>query len=86
MDECDASNLDSPIAIGECRTDVTNYLFPDGCTMSDFIGNCAADSSEHQRDFVRCVRELARQWRRDGLISPRQRAQIVHCAAKATVP
>ena len=81
-DQCQDSNLASTIIIGDCDSGVQNQLFPDGCTMRDLIGQCAANVKT-QGTFVSCVDNLTTGWKKKGYISGREKDAIVSCAAKA---
>ena len=89
IDECDAcpdSDLNETILIDGCDTGVANMMLGDGgCTMADEIAGCAEGVTRHG-EFVSCVARLTNEWRRDGLISGRERGRIRQCAAQAEIP
>jgi hypothetical protein len=85
-DACPASILDPTIFIDGCDTGVGNVMPGDeGCTMADEIAACAADASSHGA-FVSCVAHLTNAWKRDRLITGRERGRIQRCAALANKP
>jgi len=85
VDYCPQSNTEATIIIDGCTSGVKNYLFYDGCTMSDLIAECANDARNHGR-FVRCVSHLTNDWKRYGLISGKEKGAIQRCAAKSDIP
>ncbi|MBI1824935.1 MAG: hypothetical protein HY287_14520 [Planctomycetes bacterium] len=85
-DLCPESNIEPTVAVEDCTTEVTNLTVHDGCTMNDLINACAAKPQVHRRDFVRCVRQLAAEWRHDGLITLRDQREIVRCASQKRTP
>jgi len=88
-DDCDAcpnSDLAATIVIDDCDTRVPNRMLGDeGCTMADRVAECAEGARNHGA-FVNRVAHLANQWKRQGLISVRQAAAILRCAARADIP
>ncbi len=81
-DECPKSILGGTIVIERCDTGVENLLLDDGCTMADLIAQCAEGASNHGA-FVACVAGLTNEWRRSGLITGQEKAQIQSCAAQS---
>jgi hypothetical protein len=81
IDSCPASKLTATIIIGRCNTGVKNQLFPDGCTMSDLLAQCAAGAKNHGV-FVSCVAHLTNDWKKQGLITGKEKGKIESCAAK----
>ncbi len=84
-DECPDSDLSETVVIDGCDSGVTNYLFDNGCTISDLVGTCADDASNHGQ-FVSCVAHLTNELKRDGIISGREKGKIQSCAARADIP
>jgi hypothetical protein len=83
LDICDAcpnSDLTDTIVIAGCHTGVANQVLDDGCTMTETLADCAAGDPNHGQ-FVRCVVPLTNEWRRDGLLTGKDRARVVRCAA-----
>jgi hypothetical protein len=79
------SNMPSTLVIDGCDTSVADQVFDTGCSMGGLVVLCAEKVSDH-RAFVACVRELTVEWRHDGLITARERARIVRCAAQSELP
>lgn len=79
-DQCIASDLAMLLKMGRCQTDVVNQLFLDGCSMADGLASCCSTNSAHG-GRVSCIARLTNTWSRRGVISSRQRRQIVRCAA-----
>ncbi len=83
VDNCPNSDLGESIMIDDCDTEVANMLLDDdGCTMTDRIAECAEGVTTH-REFVSCVPQLANDWKRDGLISGREKGRIHRCASSS---
>jgi Ca2+-binding RTX toxin-like protein len=79
-DNCPNSNLNDTVTIDGCNANVPNTLFPDGCTISDLIAQCAADSTNPAK-LVSCVASLMNDLKQDGVITGRQMGDILSCAA-----
>lgn len=84
-DACPASNTVETIVINECDSGVDNLMFDDGCFMADAVADCRGPETNHGQ-FVRCVASLAGQWRKAGLITGRESAAIIRCAARRNAP
>jgi hypothetical protein len=94
-DECDKktdadfSNLEnrsstwavSKVFIGDCVTNVDNYLFDTGDTMNELIRECYVGADNHGQ-FVKCVSKQTNDWKKAGLISGKEKGAIVSCAAR----
>lgn len=81
-DECVDSDLSATVVILDCDSGVENQLFPNGCTISDLIAECAAEANNHGQ-FVRCVAHLTNDLKKAGLITGKEKGKIQSCAAKA---
>ena len=68
-----------PWTVRPCNTGVWNFLFADGCTISDKIAACDT-STNGSRAFERCVKALTKQLKRQHIITERQRKTIDRCA------
>jgi len=79
-DNCPESNLEETIIIDGCDSGAGNYLFDTGCTMSDLITECK-DNAKNYGEFVSCVAHLTDDWKKDGLISGKEKGAIQSCAA-----
>ena len=82
---CPDPNLEPTITIGECDSGVENQLFENGCTMSDMIAQCAEGAGNHGK-FVSCVAHLTNDWKKDRLISGKEKGAIQRCAARSDIP
>jgi hypothetical protein len=85
VDNCPESNLEQTIIIDGCDSGVENFLFEDGCTMSDLISGCAEGANNHGK-FVSCVSHLTNDWKSQKLISGKEKGAIQSCAAQADIP
>ena len=82
-DECPNSiGVGGTVIIGDCDSKVDNVVFENGCTMSDLIQAVADESSNHGQ-FVRGVSHLTNQWKKDGILTGKEKAAIVSCAASS---
>jgi hypothetical protein len=95
QDDCPNSCLDPTVVIPPtcagppppsstarpCDSGVPNHVLSDGCTIEDKIKECLDNSSSHSR-FVKCVKRLTKQLKRQGVITERQRKAIDRCASK----
>jgi hypothetical protein len=77
-DACLGSDL-GPVVIGACDSGVPNFVFPDGCTISQRIATCPTDPHD---DFVSCVAEITNQAVRQQGITGSQKGAIQACAAR----
>lgn len=77
------SDLSDTIVIDGRDAGVPNAFFPNGCTMSDRIGQARASASNHGA-FVSAVAHLLQQWFTDGLIDANQKGAVVSAAARAS--
>ncbi len=76
------SILDATVAIGGCDSGVANQLMPNGATFADMIAEAQASARNHGA-FVRSVSQMANDWKKDGLISGRDKGAITSCAARS---
>ena len=81
-DKCPGSNLAATVVIGGENTGVPNSLFPNGCTISDLVGRCAAGARNHG-GFVSCVAGLGNELVGMGVITGAQKGAIQRAAAHA---
>jgi hypothetical protein len=84
-DDCPNSDLRPTVVIDGCNSGVPNTLFPTGCTIADFIAECAAGASNHGQ-FVSCVSNLTNDLKKAGTITSQQKSVVQSCAAKAHIP
>lgn len=85
IDNCPESFIDETIIIDGCDSRVENHLFGEGCTMRDLIVACENNASSHGK-FVSCVAHLANDWKRQRLISGKEKGAIQSCVAQADIP
>jgi hypothetical protein len=81
-DKCPGSNLAATVVIGGENTGVPNSLFPNGCTISDLVGRCAAGARNHG-GFVSCVAGLGNELVGMGVITGAQKGAIQRATAHA---
>ena len=74
------SDPDVTVIIDGCDSGVGNAALGDGSNFSDRIAECAANAGNHGQ-FVSCVSHLTNDWKKDGLISGKQKADIMNCAS-----
>jgi hypothetical protein len=84
-DSCPSSNLSATVVIDGCDSHVLNTLFPNGCTISDSIQQCAEGAKNHGQ-FVSCVSHFTNKLKKMGVITGRQHGAIQSCAAKDGAP
>jgi len=85
VDDCPDSSLEGTIIIDGCNSGVNNHLFGDGCKISDLIAECAEGAKNHGK-FVSCVSHLTNDWKKQKLISGKDKGAIQNCAAQADIP
>jgi hypothetical protein len=81
-DNCPESDLKETVVINCCDSGVENQLFDDGCTMSDLIAVCARGVKNHGQ-FVSCVSHLTNDWKKQDLITGKEKGAIQSCAAQS---
>jgi hypothetical protein len=84
-DRCPASDTASTVIIGGCDTWVNNTHVGDGCTISDFVFECANTATSHG-DFVSCVTQVSNDLKNAGIISGLEKGKITSCAARSDIP
>ncbi len=83
--EIDELDIEATIIINGCDSGVENQIFADGCSMSNIIKQCAMGAINHG-EFVSCVSHLTNNWKKEGMISGREKGAIVSCAAQSSFP
>ena len=73
------------IIIDGCDTEVMDKEIEEGLTMSDLIFECADDAKNHGM-FVSCVAKRTNQWKKERLISGKEKGAIQKCAAQSNNP
>jgi len=84
-DACPSSNLEPTIVIDGCDSGVGNPLRPNGCTLSDGIGQLVVGARNHG-EFVSGVSQFTEALKRDGVIGGQDTGAIQACAARASIP
>jgi hypothetical protein len=85
QDDCPNSDLSATVVIDGCDSEVTNTVFPSGCTLADLLADCA-DNARKDRKFVHRVARLTNRMKRIGIITGQQKDAIQNCAAQADLP
>jgi len=85
VDLCSDSQLGATVVIDGCGSGVTNIVFPEGCTISDQVAECAVDARNHGK-FVSCVAKLTNNLKKAGTITGRESGKIQSCAARSDIP
>lgn len=80
QDDCPDSIVDPTVVLGGCDSGVPNTVFPNGCTVSDRIQQCAVAAENHGQ-FVSCVAHLTNEVKKAGVITGQQKGAIQSCAA-----
>jgi hypothetical protein len=73
------------VTIDGCDSGVRNSVLPDGRTIAEHVGSCAAGARNHGQ-FVQCVAHLTAAAVQDGVITGKQKGAIQRCAAQARLP
>ncbi len=85
VDSCPDSEPFSTVVIDGCDSGAPNHLGEDGCTIVDQVFEIAASATNHG-DFVSGVAALANFYKKEGLITGREKGKIQSCAARADIP
>ncbi len=80
------TTVPTTIIIDGCDTGVMDMEIEDGNTMSDLIEECSNNADGKHGEFVSCVSKLTNEWKKDDLISGREKGAIQSCAAQANIP
>jgi hypothetical protein len=83
-DACDASDLGATVVVGDEDTGIASVLFSTGCTMNDYVDAAAAAAGNHG-SFVSAIAHLGNDWRKDGLITNRERSTLQTAAAHSDI-
>ena len=84
-DACLGSDLQPSVIIGGNNSGVPNTLFTNGCTVKDFVNQCAAGAKSHG-GFSSCVAGLGNALLSNGIITSAQKDALQAAAAKARIP
>jgi len=83
-DACIGSDLRPGVFIGTCNANTNNIMLPPGgCTLSDELNWCDANTTNHDA-YMQCVRSHTANWVRDWFITSTNRQSILACAAGNT--
>jgi len=80
QDNCPDSDLSETVVIDGCDSGVSNAVLSNGCTISDEIVKCGADSRNHGQ-YVSCVSHLTNDLKHDGILTGREKGAIQSCVA-----
>jgi|GEM_PF-3990651 len=80
QDSCPDSDLSETVVIDGCDSGVSNTVLSNGCTISDEIVKCEADSRNHGQ-YVSCVSHLTNDLKHDGVLTGREKGAIQNCVA-----
>ncbi|WP_404408714.1 hypothetical protein LG272_11405 [Pseudidiomarina marina] len=68
VDACPTSDISHSVVVDATDTGVTNSVDSVGCSVTDKVLACEADAN-NRGDYVSCVSHLAKQLRKEGVIS-----------------
>ncbi len=81
-DDCDdTSNLGPTVVINGCNSGAPNFIFTNGCTLTDLIEQLHNTSSNHGQ-YVSAVAQLLNDLKKAGFITGAQKGAIQSCAAQ----
>jgi hypothetical protein len=80
QDSCPDSDLSETVVVDGCDSGVSNAVLSNGCTISDEIVKCGADSRSHGQ-YVSCVSHLTNDLKHDGILTGREKGAIQSCVA-----
>ena len=84
-DNADIIKLILPhVMVLDCDTDIVEWPFEDGSTITDIVEECAVDAENHGA-FVKCVANLTNNLKKEGIITGEEKGAIVSCAAQADI-
>jgi hypothetical protein len=84
VDHCIPSDLRPWVDTGSGPTSVANYVDADGCSIQDYVNAYQAGAKNHGR-YVSAITHLANELARQGVISARQKAELVSGAARSDI-
>jgi len=85
QDACPNSELSDTVGLAECESEISNPLFPSGCSLTDLLLECVLGARRH-RQFVQCVNQLTNTMQRLNMLTDPQRDALQACAAQADLP
>ncbi|MGD8840206.1 MAG: ExeM/NucH family extracellular endonuclease [Gammaproteobacteria bacterium] len=77
IDACPDSDLGPTVAFNDCDSEVENPVDANGCSLTDRIDTCPADSTGQ---LASCVARLTNEMVGNGTIEGRQKGRIQRCA------
>jgi hypothetical protein len=77
------SDLNPTVVFESCDSGVANTLYPDGCTLSDYLHACANQADNHGA-FSSCVAALTNELKKSGEITDTGNVMIQSCAAQSS--
>jgi hypothetical protein len=80
-DPFDNSSDSATVLVGDCDSGVGNQEVAPGAYLSDLLGEL--DDPANHGNYVGAVSALANEWKKDGLISGRDKGKITSCAAQS---
>ncbi len=80
-DQCPDSDTSETVVVNSCDSGVANVFLEDGCNMMDKLSECSDKAGRHG-NFVSCITKLTKRWRKHGLLTEKEAARIVRCAAQ----
>ncbi len=80
QDNCPDSDMSATVVIDGCDSGVSNAVLSKGCTISDEIARCGAESRNHGQ-YVSCVSHLTNDLKHDGILTGREKGAIQSCVA-----
>ena len=75
----------STVIIRDCDSGTPNPVFASGCATTDLVAECAERSRRHG-PFLKCVSRLTSDLKDAGVITRRQKANILRCASTVDAP
>ena len=80
VDLCLGSNIAPTVLVGSCDSGVSNDVSPNGCSVADVVGACAA--LPHRLLYRACVVLTTLALRHQGTISASEQGAITRCALR----
>lgn len=85
-DPCPESDMSEFLSIAGCDLGILNVLDESGCTLADRFAECGELTFKNHGKWVVCIERIAKQLKKEGLISGKEKGMIVKCAARADIP
>jgi len=84
VDACPESVMEDFVTIQGCSSGAANFLYADGCTLSDLVDLCGGNPKNHGK-FVSCVAKVAKGAKKADAISGSDGGKIKSCAARSDI-